>query len=940
MSQKNLFSFVILFSIPLFFYSQSGTISGTVNDGEYNDVLPFANVLVKGTEKGTTTDFEGDYSLELDEGVYTIVFSFVGYETKEVQEVTVKNGEVFILNTTLKASAGLLDEVVVTTTARRNTEQSVLNLQKNSATLMDGLSSESMSRSGASSMASAVKSVPGVSVQEGKYVYVRGLGDRYTKSILNGIDIPGLDPDKNTIQMDIFPTNVLENIIVYKSASADLPADFTGGVVDIVTKDFPSKKQMGFSFSAGYNPDMHFNENYLSYEGGKTGFLGFDDGTREIPVSPNVDIPNPASANNSSLEDITRSFNPILAAERQNSLMDFSLGLNYGNQYEVGENKLGFIASLDYKNTTTFYEGFENGIYQKPEERDEFELRFDRRQRGDLGINNVLASVLTGLSYKSSLSKYNFNFLHIQNGESRAALFDQRTEISNAIDVVKDNLEYTQRSVTNLLLSGKHSKQDGSFTLDWKLSPTISKIQDKDIRLTTFIEDNNGFTISSDAGFPNRIWRDLEEINAVGKIDLSKKYSLFEQNANFKFGGLYSYKKRDFTINNYEITFRAVNPRDLNGDPNAILADENIWTPETNAGYYARGNFEPANTFESNQNTAAGYISNEFKLGEKFRAILGVRAEYFTTYFTGQNNTGTEVFDNEQTIEELDFFPSANLIYSLGENTNIRLSYSKTTARPTFKELSVVQIPDLLTGIIFLGNIDLEVSYIDNFDFRFEIFGDDAQMFALSSFYKKFENPIELVAFSATAPNQFTPRNALSAEVLGVELEARKNFGFLSEGLKNLSINLNLSIIESRIEMSKGEGEEYESRLTFAREGETISETRALQGQSPFLINTSILYNNEDLGLETGLFYNVQGKTLEVVGFGKNPDVFIQPFNSLNFNISKSIGKEKNAEISFKMDNILGADRKSLYESFGAENRPFQFRAPGRSFSLGYSLKF
>lgn len=940
MTQK-LFATVLLSLLTTFVFSQSGKISGTVYDGEYNDVLPFANVTLKNTSIGTTTDFEGDYTLSLDEGTYTLVFSFVGYETKEISDVNIKSGEVFDLDVTLNASAGLLEEVVITTTARRNTEESVLNMQKNAATLMDGLSLQSIKRSGAGTIASAVKAVPGVSVQEGKYVYVRGLGDRYTKSILNGMDIPGLDPDKNTIPMDIFPTNILENIVVYKSASADLPADFTGGVVDVVTKDFPSKEQIGVSVSAGYNPDMHFNDNYLSYEGGKTDMLGFDDGTRELPISPNIDIPNPAAANNESLEAITRSFNPTMAAQRQNSFMDFGLGLNYANQYDIKDNKLGFIASLDYKNSTQFYEGFENGIYQKPEERDEYELRFDRRQIGDLGINNVLGSALAGLNYKTEKSKYTLNILHIQNGESRTALFDQRTEISNAIDVVKDNLEYTEKSITNVLLGGKHTSEDSSFTTEWKVSPTLSSVQDKDIRLTTFIENPDGtYGISSDAGFPTRLWRDLKEINAVGKVDFSKKYTLFEQNALLKFGGLQSYKKRDFNIYNYNIAPRGVNTTDLNGDPDAILADENIWTPETNTGYYIRGFFEPANSFESSQNTSALYISNEFRFADKFRAILGIRAEYFTTLFTGQNNTGTEVYDNEKTIDELDIFPSANVIYNLKDNMNIRLSYSKTTARPTFKELSVVQIPDLLTGLTFLGNIDLQPSYIDNIDFRFEIFGDEAQMLAFSSFYKHFKEPIEIVAYSNIAPNNITPRNAPEADVIGLEFEARKNFGFLTEGLKNLSINFNISFIESVIEMNKGEGQEYESRLAFARDGETIDDTRALQGQSPYLINTGFTYNNDSIGVESGIFYNVQGKTLEVVGFGKNPDVFVQPFNSLNFNFSKTLGKEDNASISLKVDNILGDKRESLYDSYGATPQAFSLRQPGRTFSIGYSLTF
>ncbi|MCR9229186.1 MAG: TonB-dependent receptor [Flavobacteriaceae bacterium] len=922
-------------------FAQTGTISGKIMDGEFNDVLPFANVLVKGTTVGATSDFEGAYTLDMEPGTYTLTFSFLGYTTQEITGVVVQANQTVEINATLQPAASQLDEVVLTTTVRQNTEASVLNLQKKSVTLMDGLSLESINATGASNIASAIKQVPGVSVQEGKYVYVRGLGDRYTKSILNGMDIPGLDPDKNTVQMDIFPTNILENVIVLKSAAADLPADFTGGVVNIVTKDFPTQKQMSFSASIGYNPSMHFQDNYLGYQGGGTDFLGFDDGTRELPISPNTDVPSPSdSQNNGALEGITRSFDPVLAAEQQTSRPDFSLGFSYGNQFDVGENKLGFIASLDYKNTTTFYEGFENGIYQKNPESDIYELRFDRRQRGDLGQNNVLASALAGLSYKTGKSKYRLNLLHIQNGESRAALFDQRTEISNAIDVKKDNLEYSERSVSNVLLSGKHTSEDATFTTEWSVSPTLTSVQDKDVRLTTFIINPDNYTISSDAGFPTRLWRDLEEVNAIGKIDFSKDYELFGNKSILKFGGLYSFKQRDYSIYNYNIAFFNYSTSDLNGDPNAILADENIWTVDNGSGAYVRGNFQPANSFDSEQNTMAFYLSNEFKFAEKFRAILGLRAEQFTTFFTGQNNSGTEVYDNEKTIDELDFFPSANLIYEFKENTNFRLSYSRTTARPSFKELSIVQIPDLLTGVLFLGNLDLRPTYIDNFDFRFEIFGDRAQMMAISSFYKKFDDPIEIVAYDITAPNQFTPRNSPSATVIGVELEVRKNFGFIAEDLEDLSLNLNLSIIDSKIDMARGENQEYESRQIFARDGETIEDNRELQGQSPYLINAGLNYDNRDMGLETGIFYNVQGKTLEVVGFGQNPDVYTQPFHSLNFNFSKTIGKEQRSKISIKANNILNDDRVSLYESFGAAKQNFSFREPGMSFSLGYSINF
>lgn len=940
MLKKNLLAIFLI--LAQWCFAQTGSVSGKLMDGEFNEVLPFANVLVKGTTIGTTTDFDGAYSVELEPGTYTLVFSFLGYTSKEITDIVVEAGKTVELNVTLYPASNQLDEVVVTTTVRKNTEASVLNLQKNSVVLMDGLSLESMKTAGANNIASAIRRVPGVSVQDGKYVYVRGLGDRYTKSILNGMDIPGLDPDKNTVQMDIFPTNILENVIVLKSASAELPADFTGGVVNIVTKDFPSQKQMSFSASIGYNPSMHFKDNYLSYQGGATDFLGFDDGTRALPIASNQFIPNPSDTqNNVILDVITRRFDKTMAAEQQTSKPNFNLGFSYGNQFNVGENTLGVIASLDYKNTTTFYEGFENGIYQKAPESDVYELRFDRRQRGDLGSNNVLASALAGLSYKTGKSKYKLNLLHIHNGESRAAFFNQRTEISNAIDVVKDNLEYTERSISNALLSGKHTSEDASFVTEWSLSPTYTSVQDKDVRLTTFvIDDANGFSISSDAGFPIRLWRDLTEINAVGKIDFSKTYELFGNKSKFNFGGLYSYKNRDYSIYNYNIAFFNFNTSSLNGDPNAILLDENIWTRDNNSGSYVRGNFQPANTFSSEQNTIAGYVSNEFKFAEKFKAVLGLRVEQFTTYFTGQNNTGTEVYDNEKTIDKLNLFPSSNLIYEIKDNMNVRVSYSRTTARPSFKELSVVQIPDLLTGILFLGNLDLKPTYIDNFDLRYEIYGSDAQMFALSGFYKKFTDPIEIVAYNITAPNQFTPRNAPSAKVFGVEFESRKNFGFISESLKDLSLNLNLSIIDSKIDMARGENQEYESRQIFARDGETIEGTRQLQGQSPFLINAGLNYNNRDKGIETGVFYNVQGKTLEVVGFGQNPDVFTQPFNSLNFNFSKTFGELQRSKITLKANNILDDNRESLYKSYNAEKQNFSFRKPGVSFSLGYSLTF
>lgn len=271
--------------LPLFFFLflsslsfAQVTLTGQVIDGEFNEPLPFANVLIEEVATGTTTDFDGNFSIDLPAGVYTVSFSFVGYQTQQLTNVDCTTQNLVELEVTLQAAAQGLEEVVVSVSASKNTEQSVLSFQKKSASLLDGISAQSFKKSGDSNIASAIKQVPGVSVQGGKYVYVRGLGDRYTKSVLNGVDIPGLDPDRNTVQMDLFPTSIISNVIVVKSATADLPADFTGAIVDIETTDIPNEKKQSISISAEYNPDMHFNSNYLGYQGSETDFLGFDNG--------------------------------------------------------------------------------------------------------------------------------------------------------------------------------------------------------------------------------------------------------------------------------------------------------------------------------------------------------------------------------------------------------------------------------------------------------------------------------------------------------------------------------------------------------------------------------------------------------------------------------------------------------------------------------------
>ncbi|WP_086475868.1 TonB-dependent receptor [Arenibacter amylolyticus] len=924
-------------------YPQSGEVMGTLIDGDFQDPVPFANILVKGTTVGTTSDYDGNYKLALEEGTYSIVFSYLGYETVEVSDVVVNSKEPTQLNITMESLAEGLEEVIISVSIKQNTERSVLGIQKRAVNLLDGISSETFKKMGAGDVASAIKTVPGVSVQGGKYVYVRGLGDRYTKSILNGMDIPGLDPDRNTIQLDIFPTNIIDNLLVHKSASADLPADFTGGIVDIVTKDFPNSKEHSFSIGGSYNPDMHFNNDYLNYKGSPTDFLGFDNGSRSLPINAQQYIPNTFEYS-PLLTAITKKFNPTLSAMREKSGMDYSMGFTTGNQYHLGEsdNRIGFFGSVSYKSKTTYYEGAENNFYRRNPDPSIFQLETDRTQKGDLGKHNVLLSGLLGTSFKTERSKYKLNMLHIQNGESSAGYFQQSLNFSDFVNFSKDNLEYTQRAISNLQLSGTHNSEDASWTTEWALSPTLSKIQDKDIRTTSFRVEDGVYSIPQN-NQPKRIWRDLEEVNTVAKLDFTKKYMFLNKDAKLKFGAYGAYKNRDFGILNFELENNGQTTH-FNGIADNILLEENLWTVDNNKGTYIDPDIsisEPANTYRAKQQNMAAYVSNEFKIGNQLRTILGIRVENFTTRYTGEDNRDPNdprkvIYNNEKIIDKLDVFPTANLIYALNEAINLRGSYALSTARPSFKEASIAKIYDPLSNNTFIGNIDLNPTYIDNYDFRIEWFGESAEMMALSSFYKKFTDPIELTYFESSSDN-FTPKNLGDAEVIGLEFEVRKNLGFITPTLSNFSFNLNTSIIKSA--QTFGESERNLRELGL-REGERLGKTRELQGQSPFLINAGLHYKGVENGIETGLNYNVQGKTLQVVGNGFVPDVFTMPFHLLNFNFSKKFGNNGEQRISLKVENLLDEELISEYESYKAQNKTFSKRNPGRTFSLGYSITF
>ena len=366
------------------------------------------------------------------------------------------------------------------------------------------------------------------------------------------------------------------------------------------------------------------------------------------------------------------------------------------------------------------------------------------------------------------------------------------------------------------------------------------------------------------------------------------------------------------------------------GDVNNILSPANIYDSDAYRGTYYFNNSSASNTYESSQIINATYLSNELQLLTDLRVILGLRFENFSQKYKGSDFEGNKI--DKRTILKNNIFPSANLVYALNDNSNLRTSYAKTIARPSFKESSNAEIYDPTNDTFFIGNLDVQPSFINNFDIRYETFQQQAQMFAISLFYKSFVDPIEL-GFDAASTSNYKPLNLGNAEVYGIEIELRKKLSFISD---NIDFNLNTSFIESKQTYSEDERLLRELGL---REGETLSGSRNLQGQSPYLINAGINLKTEKSNINSNISYNVQGKTLEVVGDGFYPDVYTKPFNSLNFTLIKNINSKHT--LTFKIKNLLNQKKESLFESYNQKIDVFFSKInQGTEFSLGYALKF
>ncbi|MEM7101787.1 MAG: TonB-dependent receptor [Bacteroidota bacterium] len=943
---------------PLFILAQSGAIAGKVVEADSGFEAIGANVVISGTSTGASTDLDGAYIIkDLEPGTYDIECSYVGFETVKITGVIVKDGETTSLDIQLGASSIGLEEVIVKAKAFSNTEAAVLTLQKKAPVVLDGISSSQISKSGDSDVAGAVKRVTGVTVEGGKYVYVRGLGDRYSKTTLNRAEIPGLDPNRNTVQMDLFPTSLIDNILIYKTFSPDLPGDFSGGYVDIATKDFPTEKTVSASVSLGYHSYGSLNSDFLNSEGSSTDWLGFDNGFRIAPdaavtASEAGNFPNYSeglsnTARGQELADLTRSFSNNWGMTNESQFLDYGFSVSYGNQTKLGKLPLGFIGALTFSNSSKGYNDGVEGIYELTANVASTDKLTDQLNLvGDKGEKETIWGALLSSSLKlSDNNKIGLTLMHNQNAAKSTKFLQGTKSRDDAEDIFQTRTyRFTERGLSTFQLDGKHVITNANnIEIKWIGSYSISSQDVPDLRFFTnrFDPEDNRYRLKTSDNPPTRFYRDMSQDNLDGKLDITIPFKQWsKQNSKFKLGTSYVFRDREFretryNFNNQSASFATGNPFDYFAEENLLTVDvENGGYANGGAGAYVADNFDPKNNYDADQSVVAFYGMFELPVTKNFRVIAGVRGEQtkikLTTFDEALIAENPILAGNDPLLDNFDILPSVNANYDLSEKMKIRGAFSRTLARPSFRELAPFASFDTDGGFIFVGNPDLERTLVDNYDLRFEFYPSSGEIISVSGFYKNFENPIERTFNPQAANTELTFRNVEQAQLAGAEVEFRKKLDFIKP-LRNFSIGANFSYIYSTTDIDS-----LELALIVTQDPNTKA-SRQMFGQAPYVVNALASYRNEK-GTSANLAFNMVGPRLTVITRGATPDYEQKPQPSLNFNISQKFGKGFTVKLAAK--NLLNAKYREV-ATFKDVEYEIKSYNQGMSFSLGikYDLK-
>jgi len=941
---------ILLTNISVF--AQDGTIRGTISDEKTGEPLMFTNVIVPNTSPviGAQTDLDGNYELSVAEGTYSLEVSYVGYATKTITEITVKTGEITVIDFPMAEEGLQLAEVVVKAARIDRSENALLMLQKKSYAIQDGISSQEMSRIGSSNAAESAKRVSGASVIGGKYVNIRGLSDRYINTQMNGLQLPSTNPYKNSTPLDLIPANLLDNLVITKTFTPDQPGTVTGGNVNMKTKSFPETFTLSFSASTTYNTVSSFNDNFLTYQGGSTDWLGFDDGTRALPAIL-ADPANEEILTSSSyikarrdnevagiVDEASKALNNQKTATTTSSPLDQSIAFSVGNQVRIGNNPLGFLIGVNYKRNYRSKAGLQMQNLELPG-LDAPELNENFNLLGSSDIENPQVGGLVNLAYKfAGTNKISFNAFYNHDAEKGATFLEGPYGgiISGQHIFQTRSLTFQERELLSMQLMGEHVIPSlSNLKMEWAASSVSLSQSEPDLRFfaNTFdplaaADGNPAFFITpAEYSLPFHYFRDLADEQRMAKVDFT--LPITENKANkIKFGASYSNKERIFEEERFQFQTRSGKAESFTGDADAFFAPENTGVIGTDTrdrsivGLFVTDEKVLANNYAGTENILAGYAMTTYEFN-KFQFIGGLRVE--TTDFTVNSADESK---QQGRIDEVDFLPSANLIYSLSEDMKLRGSFSQTLARPNMREVAPFSAFDFIGGPIFTGNPELQRSLIQNFDLRWEMFPKAGEIIAVSAYYKNFDNPI-IYAFIPSSQNpEIKPVNVDEARIYGVELEYRKNLGFISNALRDFKFATNVSFIHSETQIPDDQLEVIRTNFISGFDSQ-----RPFQDQSPFLFNASIVYNNLENGLDGILSFNNFGNRLAEASLS-GLDNYEKSRPQLDFSIRKRFAEKYS--IKFGMQNLLNTDFQKVIDYNGTENI-FEAYERGVSFNLGFS---
>jgi len=885
---------LIVFTIKGF--SQTGKVAGKVTDSKTGQPVSGASISISENDKGVISDQDGHFVINISSVTPpSIRISSVGYKTKLIENVEVAANQLINLDVVLETTAKTEQEIVIRTTRRQETTAALIAYQKNTNTVAQVVSAESIKRSPDKNTSEILKRVPGISIQEGKYIIVRGLNDRYNQTMLNGILMGTTEPDRKTFSFDIFPAGMIDNLIINKAFVPEFSGEWAGGLVQVNTKDVPAKNYLNISIGTGFNTQT-IGKDFYTYKGGKLDWLGIDDGFREIPTSLPVKSKF-AALDRENKSDLGKLFKNVWSADKNASnflpQMNRTFQISGGINQRLGKNsKFGAVLALNYNQSIKRTDYLVNRLFTVQSGIADISYDYqDKKYSKDIlwgGLANFTLQLGRNnkISFKNLFNVNATNYVTERTGKDFDFIPGAGANVRATELALKSNMFF------NTSLSGDHNLVGIKTKLHWYGNFNILDQYIPDQRRIQYVQDTAanapyklliGASQSSQKS-GSRYYGFLNDYNYTAGGDVTKSFKLFGQDQQVKGGYFFQVKDRLFDSRPFAVYLPSDNPSLILLPANKVFSPENFGNGTGNQFGF---NEMSGDQYRYLANTIlnAGFLQLENQFSDKLKATYGLRVENYDQVIGSMKQSDHRHLHKEV----LDYLPGLNLTYKLNNKTNLRLSGSQTVIRPEFRELSDFAFYDFDMGATVTGNRVLERTKVTNADLRYEVYPQAGELFTLGVFYKYFKNPIELFYNpSSGGASTFNYINADKAYSFGAELEFRKKLDF-SEALKNFVFQTNLSYVYNRVTKN-------DANLD-----------RPMQGQSPYVINASLQYDVEKYGLNTTLLFNQIGDRIFYVGGNDFPPVTEQHRPLLDFQIAKKILKNA-GEVKMNISDILNTN--------------------------------